>query len=460
LYRLRSETIFAPSGTVERRFSYGDDANRNTKTRTKKDAAGNVVEAVTYSWNKENRLVGVTGSNLSVSYAYDADGVRVSKTVNGVTTEYLVDKNRDYAQVLEERVNDALTASYVYGLDLISQERGNADSFYLVDGLGSTRGLTNASGVVTDTYAYDAFGNSIASAGGTANNYLFAGEQFDPNLGDYYLRQRYYNSGVGRFTRRDAYEGSLEDPMSLHKYLYAHANPVTYTDPSGLFSAGEAQAAADIANTLAGIQWESGSYLISATLRRGEYGFGEFLSDLSLNAAVSVFATILQYPLSFSWVDDLGGGGGGSISVGRGSFGGGGLPRFTYRGDTRAPEEIFEIGLQPWNPGGNLTLHEHVYGFNEITSATADLHDSQWVSTTYHAAAAKPFANSDFNGGYVYVVRPRRGADVNSTLGGSSPEDEFAVLGGIPSGDILGARRVDDRDKFVGKFIPNPKFVK
>ena len=106
---------------------------------------------------------------------------------------------------MEESVNDVLAASYVYGLDLISQDRGNDDSYYLVDGLGSTRGLTDMSGVVTDTYTYDAFGNLIGVSGATANNYRFAGEQFDPNLGDYYLRQRYYNPGVGRFTRRDTY---------------------------------------------------------------------------------------------------------------------------------------------------------------------------------------------------------------------------------------------------------------
>jgi RHS repeat-associated protein len=312
IYRLRSEIIFAPAGAPERTISYGYDPggnrltktdsvggvttytyddndrllkeelkqngapvgsveygydnNGNTKTKTRTDAADNVLKTVTYSWNKENRLVGVSAPNLSVSYAYDADGVRVSSTFNGVTTEYLVDGNRDYAQVLEEYVNDALTASYVYGLDLISQERGNADSFYLVDGLGSTRGLTDASGMVTDTYNYDAFGNLIGVSGGTANNYRFAGEQFDPNLGDYYLRQRYYNPGVGRFTRRDTYEGSISDPITLHKYLYGNANPVTYTDPTGLFSAAEAQAAADIANTLAGIQWESGQWIINHLL--------------------------------------------------------------------------------------------------------------------------------------------------------------------------------------------------
>jgi RHS repeat-associated protein len=154
--------------------------------------------------------------------------------------------------VLEELANDSAIASYLYGLDLISQVRGNVDSYYLVDGLGSTRGLTNASGMVTNTYSYDAFGNLIASAGGTANNYLFAGEQFDPNLGDYYQRQRYYDTDTGRFTRRDTYEGNFEDPMSLHKYLYAHANPVNNTDPSGLYTLSEFATIGAIIGALSG----------------------------------------------------------------------------------------------------------------------------------------------------------------------------------------------------------------
>jgi len=245
-------------GSVE----YGYDNNGNTRTRTKKDAAGVVVETVTYNWNQENRLVGVSAPNLSVSYTYDADGVRVSKTVNGVTTEYLVDKNRDYAQVLEESVNDASIASYVYGLDLISQERGNADSYYLVDGLGSTRGLTDASGVVTDTYSYDAFGNLIGVSGGTKNDYLFAGEQFDGGLGQYYLRERYYDSRSGRFARRDTYEGSLSDPITLHKYLYGNANPVNFIDPTGLMSMGELSAADSIRDILTKVYLDIGRNFI------------------------------------------------------------------------------------------------------------------------------------------------------------------------------------------------------
>jgi RHS repeat-associated protein len=90
----------------------------------------------------------------------------------------------------------------------------------------------------------------IGVSGATANNYRFAGEQFDPNLDQYYLRQRYYNQNSGRFTRRDTYEGNFEDPMSLHKYLYGNANPVTYTDPTGLYSQTEVLATLEMIDTL------------------------------------------------------------------------------------------------------------------------------------------------------------------------------------------------------------------
>jgi RHS repeat-associated protein len=147
-----------------------------------------------------------------------------------------LDKNRPYAQVLAEYTNGSLDASYFYGLDLISQERGNSDSYYLVDGLGSTRGLTDENGNVTDVYNYDAYGNLTDSVGSSENDYLFAGEQFDENLEQYYLRQRYYDPSVGRFTRRDTYEGDNFDPITLHKYLYANGNPINGIDPSGLYA--------------------------------------------------------------------------------------------------------------------------------------------------------------------------------------------------------------------------------
>lgn len=64
------------------------------------------------------------------------------------------------------------------------------------------------------------------------------GEQYDPNLGFYYLRARFYNPSSGRFTQMDTWQGNMSDPVTLHKYLYANANPVNMIDPTGNFSLG------------------------------------------------------------------------------------------------------------------------------------------------------------------------------------------------------------------------------
>ena len=122
---------------------------------------------------------------------------------------------------------------YTRGDELISQERDGKKSYYVHDGHGSVRALADESGKVTDKYVYDAFGNLISSYGSTKNDFLFAGEQFDPVTGLYYLRARYMNPSVGTFISMDSYEGSIDDPVSLHKYLYCNSDPVNNYDPSG-----------------------------------------------------------------------------------------------------------------------------------------------------------------------------------------------------------------------------------
>jgi RHS repeat-associated protein len=114
--------------------------------------------------------------------------------------------------------------------------------FYGYDGQGSVRLLTDLDGSLTDTYTYDAFGVLIAQEhanGVTPNNYLYAGERYDPDLGLYYNRARYLNPNTGRFWTPDSLDGSSENPISAHKYLYCHASPVNQTDPSGQFTVEE-----------------------------------------------------------------------------------------------------------------------------------------------------------------------------------------------------------------------------
>jgi RHS repeat-associated protein len=65
------------------------------------------------------------------------------------------------------------------------------------------------------------------------NNYLYRGEQYDLDLGLYYLRARYYNPLTGRFMSQDPKVGEIKEPQSLHKYLYAGGDPVNRIDPHG-----------------------------------------------------------------------------------------------------------------------------------------------------------------------------------------------------------------------------------
>jgi RHS repeat-associated protein len=86
---------------------------------------------------------------------------------------------------------------------------------------------------VANIFTYDAYGTLIASNTTAQTFYLYSGQQFDPDLGQYYLRARTYNQGTGRFWTMDTYQGNSQDPQSLHKYLYAQDNPVDGSDPSG-----------------------------------------------------------------------------------------------------------------------------------------------------------------------------------------------------------------------------------
>ena len=262
IYRLTSETIsLAPSGhngnasysldPVGNRLSdasslegiasgsWGFNADDEISSETY-DANGNVTatDGKTFVYDSENHLMSMNGSQVTI--VYDGDGNRVAKTVNGVTTYFLVDdlNPTGYAQVVEElAANGTVERQYTYGLQRISenQQINNTwtPSFYEYDGGGNVRNLTNAAGTVTDSYEYDAFGNSFTVTGTTPNNYLYRGEQYDSDLGLYYLRARYYNPNSGRFMSRDPEDGKAKDPKTLHKYLYAGGDPINAVDPTG-----------------------------------------------------------------------------------------------------------------------------------------------------------------------------------------------------------------------------------
>ncbi|MEW8150669.1 MAG: polymorphic toxin-type HINT domain-containing protein [Candidatus Thiodiazotropha endolucinida] len=237
----RNDRLTQQGGT-----SYTYDNNGNTLTETLDSTT------TTYSYNARNELVSVVQGGNTTEYGYNPNGIRSSKRENGVTTRYIVDENRDYAQVLIED-DGTVQVSYTYGDDLISQDRSGEIHYYHYDGLGSTRSLTDSLGNLANTYDYEAFGGVLSQTGTIENRYLFAGEQFDSALDQYYLRARYYDPSQGRFTQQDTWMGRNHDPITLHKYLYAHADPGNLIDPTGNFSMGSMMSAINVMGTLSTI---------------------------------------------------------------------------------------------------------------------------------------------------------------------------------------------------------------
>jgi RHS repeat-associated protein len=92
--------------------------------------------------------------------------------------------------------------------------------------------LTNSSGSLANTYAYDSFGNLTASTGTVSNPFEYTGREFDPETGLYYYRARYYDPSAGRFIS--------EDPIGFkggaNFYRYVRNNTVNATDPGGLYT--------------------------------------------------------------------------------------------------------------------------------------------------------------------------------------------------------------------------------
>ena len=212
-----------------------------------------------YTYNLENRLsvAQITrienGNTLDIStaYEYNQSGIRVSadSSITNHTTNaifenkktFLIDANNHtgYPQVLEqfEDLSGTPSISYTIGNDVISQATSAGTDVLMYDGHGSTRLLIDKSGNITDRYSYDAYGimlggNPTPSAK-PATSLLYSGEQFDVNLQQQYLRARYYDQDSGRFNRLDPFIGNNSDPQSLHKYAYAHGDPINGIDPSG-----------------------------------------------------------------------------------------------------------------------------------------------------------------------------------------------------------------------------------
>lgn len=211
-------------------ISYGFDVNGNEIT------AG----ATTFTYDLADRLKTATLGAMTETYTYSGDGTRLSASIGpgaGQTTKFAWDRAFGLPQLAIERdESDSLLRSYAYGQELLSQTATGNTSYYHADALGSVVDVTNAAGAsVAWTESYP-FGQArLAGFGGgpTVQPFGFTGEQLDGLTGLYYLRDRQYDPGTGRFLTTDRLAAPVDGPYFAN-YVYVRNNPGGFVDPSGL----------------------------------------------------------------------------------------------------------------------------------------------------------------------------------------------------------------------------------
>lgn len=152
-------------------------------------------------------------------------------------TNYVWDPVFDY---LTEELDDAgnVIAEYTHEPKLhgplIPQHRNGVNSFYHYDAMGTTRALTNSNQNITDTAAYTAFGEKVASTGTTVNPFGFIGAlgyYANPVTNNTDIRRRNSSARIARWLSVDDFAGNDEGP-----YLYVNNQPTIKTDPSGMYA--------------------------------------------------------------------------------------------------------------------------------------------------------------------------------------------------------------------------------
>jgi RHS repeat-associated protein len=271
----RLETVTYPDG---RSVAYGYDDVGNRRSDTERDPAGVVVSEKVAVFDAANRLSTVTDAvnpANNATFAYDRNGNLARKTTAAGTTTYTYDV-RD--QLVETREGEGISARFAYdafgrrylkigheglrqylydqtslleefselnvevakydwgGDRLLSLRRIDEPRRYFhFDVLGSVAALTEESGSVAARYHYDAWGRyrSPAELEASANRFGFTGHYFDTETKLYNAKARYFDPAVGRFTTADSFLGSLDQPPSLHRYVYAANRPTYFVDPTG-----------------------------------------------------------------------------------------------------------------------------------------------------------------------------------------------------------------------------------
>ena len=220
-------------------YTYGDANWRDKLTAVngnaiRYDAIGNPLSdgTWTYTWQNGRQLQKMQKAGVTAEFVYNADGLRVQKTVNGVATKYTL-----HGKNVVHMTSDADELHFFYD----AQNRPavvvyNGTAYAYVKSLqGDIVAILDENGNMVVSYGYDAWGaplwctGELAETLGKVQPFRYRGYVFDEETGLYYLRSRYYNPQWGRFVNADTI-------VANNLFLYCLNSPNVQIDSSGCSS--------------------------------------------------------------------------------------------------------------------------------------------------------------------------------------------------------------------------------
>ena len=200
----------------------------------------------TLTWQNGRQLASLSGNGTTASYTYDVDGLRTSKTVNGVKHEYYYVGSR-----LQYEKYGTTELWFFYDADGtpsgIRYKNGDSinDYYFVCNWRGDVTEIYDSTGALAASYSYDAWGKvvSVTDASGAAitssthianvNPICYRGYYYDTETSLYYLKSRYYDPQVKRFLNADGYVATGQGVVGNNSFTYCINNPVIYADYEG-----------------------------------------------------------------------------------------------------------------------------------------------------------------------------------------------------------------------------------
>lgn len=241
--------LTASDGTTSHSYTYSDGDWKDLLTAydgesITYDAIGNPISYYNgtrwaFTWSNGRNLTRAVSTGTAVDFTYDLEGLRTSKTVGGVTHNYLYAGGK-----LLRETDGTNTLDFVYDangtpyalIHTVGTESPVTTTYYYITNLqGDVVQLVDSDGNAVASYEYDPYGKVISATGTLAeiNPLRYRGYYYDVETGLYYLQSRYYDSTVGRYVNGDAYLSTGSGLLGYNMFAYCNNNPTLSMDSAG-----------------------------------------------------------------------------------------------------------------------------------------------------------------------------------------------------------------------------------